>query len=572
MKAEWNIHETDPEIVSAIAHTSKKSPILASLLAQRGMVSPESAAGFLNPSLAALRSPFLMKGMTRAVERIVQAIEKKENILVFGDYDVDGITGTSLLYSFLVYAGAQVVYYIPHRVNEGYSFKPRHVHEVLVPRSINLVITVDCGSDSVAAVEMAAEQGIDVVITDHHSLPDIPPPAISIVNPKQKDCPSGLKHLAGVGVVFYLLVALRKTLRDMQFWKTIPEPNLKAYCDLVALGTIADIVPLIGENRILTQTGLDIINSHPSAGIKALIDVSKINKEQLNSEDIAFRIAPRLNAAGRIDHANLAFGLLSSKNIKSAKQAAISLDKLNSRRQSVEQQMLKEIEDHLSNNAKGLEQPAIILHRQGWHLGVLGIVASRISKKYYKPVVLIALDGDTGKGSGRSIPGIDLYQALSASSQSLVGFGGHAMAAGLEIHTRKLNDFKTEFNRYVEGITLKAPLIQQLDIDCRLDFDDICPTLIDDLEMLEPFGNHNPVPLFIADDISIVSSNPVGTQHRRLILRSEKCHNDTSLLAMHFNVDTTTPYPGHFNHLVFRLQWNRWNNSKSPQLIIEDYL
>lgn len=571
MKAEWNILNADPDIVSQISEKTNISPVLASLLVQRGMVTPESASHFLKPSLTVLRSPFLMKGMTQAVDRIVQALEKKEKILVFGDYDVDGITGTSLLYTFLKYTGADVSTYIPHRTREGYSFKSNHVHTILVPQGINLVVTVDCGSDSFAAVEEATNQGIDVVITDHHTVPDIPPPAQAIVNPKQEGCTSGLSYLAGVGVVFYLLIALRKTLRDMNFWQTRSEPNLKTVCDLVALGTIADIVPLVSENRILTKMGLDIINEGARTGIQALIDVSKINKEQLNTEDIAFKIAPRLNAAGRIDHANMALDLLSSDNPKNAKQAALALDKLNTKRQSIEQQIIDEIEKHLSDNPKSLELPSIVLHRQGWHPGVLGIVASRFSKRYYKPVILISLDGDRGKGSGRSVPGIDLYQALSSCTQSLHGFGGHAMAAGLEVKTEKLNDFHHAFNKFVKGVTAQKPLIQIRDIDCRIDFDAINPRLIDELEMLEPFGNHNPEPLFIAENISIISSTPVGTRHRRLILRSESGRTDTSLMAMHFQIDSSQPYPTHFRHLVFKIQWNRWNNSKSAQLIIEDY-
>lgn len=572
MKAQWNIPDTDPHLVTEIAQKTALDPILVSILVRRGLVSPEDVAHFLNPSLGALRSPFLMKGMDRAVERILFALEKKQKILIFGDYDVDGITGTALLHSFLTYAGAQVSYYIPHRLREGYSFKPHHVDKVLAPLGIDLVITVDCGSDSHAAVLAAAAKGIEVIITDHHSVPEIPPPAVTMVNPKQQDCPSGLSHLAGVGVVFYLLIALRKALRDKQFWITLPEPDLKKACDLVALGTIADIVPLVLENRILTRTGLAMINRNPNPGIKALIEASKINKTQVNAEDIAFKIAPRLNAAGRIDHADTAFGLLASNTVKNAKQAALVLDRLNSKRQGVEQQIIDEIKRHLSDYPQRLDQPALVLHRQGWHLGVLGIVASRLSKQYYKPVVLISLDGDRGKGSGRSIPGVNLYQALSSCSSLLEGFGGHAMAAGLEIQTVQLKDFQLAFNRHVSALTPEGPLTASIDIDYRIDFDDIKAGLIDDLERLEPFGNANPEPLFLADDIGIVSATPVGTKHRRLILRSESSRTDTCLMAMHFHTDTTIPYPSHFQHLVFRLQWNRWNSSKSIQLIVEDYL
>ncbi|GAB6095024.1 single-stranded-DNA-specific exonuclease RecJ [Desulfatiferula olefinivorans] len=572
MKDSWTLTETDADLVSEIALKTGLSPVLSNILVQRGFDTPEAVKAFLTPSLGALRSPFLMKGMDRAVERIIAAIDRHEKILIFGDYDVDGITGTALLYNFLNDAGADVTYYIPHRIREGYSFKAHHVPSVLVPRKINLVITVDCGSDSKKAVSDARAQGIDVVITDHHSVPDTPPAAFCMVNPKQSDCPSGLSHLAGVGVVFYLLMALRKTLRDKAFWTDRPEPDLKTACDLVALGTIADIVPLVSENRILTRHGLSIINRAPKTGIKALIDTSKINKPLLTTEDIAFKIAPRLNAAGRIEHADLAFGLLSATSMQEAKQRALSLDRLNSKRQSIEQQILDEIERHLTDHPHVLEQAALVLHRQGWHLGVLGIVAARLCRRYDKPVVLISLEGDSGKGSGRSVSGVDLYEALAACEPFLEGFGGHSMAAGLEIRTANLSEFQRTFNRHVKGLGPQISENLRLSINSRIDFDDICPELIDHLEKMEPFGSHNPEPLFLTDDISVVSSTPVGTRHRRLIVRSAAGRTDTSLMAMHFNIDPKVPCPSHFRHLVFRLQWNRWNNAKSAQLIIEDYL
>jgi single-stranded-DNA-specific exonuclease len=572
MKETWTLTETDADLVAGISEKTGLSPVLARILVQRGVVTPEAAQAFLTPSLGALRSPFLMKGMDRAVERIITAIDHHEKILIFGDYDVDGITGTALLYGFLTDAGADVDYYIPHRIREGYSFKAHHVQSVLVPRKINLVITVDCGSDSHQAVAEARALGIDVVITDHHSVPKNPPDALCMVNPKQPDCPSGLSYLAGVGVVFYLLMALRKTLRDKQFWTDRPEPDLKSACDLVALGTIADIVPLVSENRILTRHGLSIINRAPKTGIKALIDISKINKPLLTTEDIAFKIAPRLNAAGRIDHADLSFSLLAATSMQEAKKTAQSLDRLNTKRQSIEQQILDEIERHLLDHPRVLEQAGLVLHRQGWHLGVLGIVAARLCRRYDKPVVLISLEGDSGKGSGRSVSGVDLYQALAACAPSLEGFGGHTMAAGLEIRTANLAEFQKTFNQHVEGLGPQISENLRLSINSRIDFDDICPELIDHLERLEPFGSHNPEPLFLADGINVISSTPVGARHRRLIVRSASGRTDTSLMAMHFNIDPKIPCPTHFRHLVFRLQWNRWNNAKSAQLIIEDYL
>jgi len=572
MKEQWNIPETDKEASINLSHHTGVSPVAAGLLIQRGFSSPETASNFLNPTLETLRSPYLMKGMDDAVKRVVRAIIEKENILIFGDYDVDGVTGTLVLFEFLKHCCAEVSYHIPHRIKEGYSFKPRHVNELLKPQSIKLLITVDCGSDSCEAMALCAQHGVDVVITDHHSVADNPPQAVAIVNPKQKDCTAGLDHLAGVGVTFYLVIALRKTLRDMGFWKTIAEPNLKNACDLVALGTIADIVPLLHENRVLTKIGIDIINTSPRPGIKALMTVSKLNKDTLNAEDIAFRIAPRLNAAGRIDHADLAFKLLSATQEKQAKILAKELDELNGKRQSIEQKILDEAEEYLLKTKGAADKPAIILHRQGWHLGVLGIVAAKLSKKYHKPAILIAFDGDTGKGSGRSVAGINLYEALAFCADSLKGFGGHAMAGGMEIKIEKLYAFHSKLNEYVADITAKEPLVPQLHIHSRISFDEIKPDLLDELERFQPFGSHNPEPLFIANDVSVVSALPVGEKHRRLVLTSLNGESDANFLAMHFHTTTGTDYPGSFTHLVFRIQWNRWNNSKSPQIIIEDFV
>lgn len=571
MKPHWNIIETDTELVSALHIKTGLDQVTSHLLVHRGLISPEKAHAFMHPSLNTLRSPFLMKGMNKAVDRIIRAIESKEAILVFGDYDADGVTGTALLHWFLTYTGARVSWYIPHRINEGYSFKPHHVEKILIPHNINLVITVDCGSDSVEAVKLANAQGIDVVITDHHSVPDPAPDAVSMINPKQPECTSGMDHLAGVGVVFYLLIALRKGLRDNHFWASVPEPNLKTACDLVALGTIADIVPLVAENRILTKTGIDLMNREPRTGIQALIDSSKINKSQISTEDIAFKIAPRINAAGRIEHAKMAFDLLAEDRITYARKTASSLEKLNSKRQSIEQEIIREIDTHLTEQEERLAQPAIVLHRQGWHLGVLGIAASRLTKRFSKPVILITLNGDTGKGSGRSIPGVDLFKALSSCAHTLKGFGGHAMAGGLEIHTHQLKDFVRSFNHYVAQASQLEPYEPAMDVHGPIDFDVISPKLINELELFQPYGNGNYEPLFISENINVLSATPVGNGHRRLVLRSESGRTDNAIMAMHFNVDTTIPYPAFFNHVIYKLQWNRWNNTQSPQLIIEDF-
>lgn len=571
MKSEWKITGINKESSENLAKNTGCNLITAGILSNRGIDSTIDAGHFLNPSLTNLNSPFILKDMEKAVSRITKALHENQKILIFGDYDVDGVTATTILLNFLNYTGADVSYYIPHRVKEGYSFHASHVKKILKPQKIDLVITVDCGSDSHDAVKEAVEANIDVIITDHHTIPALPPEAVAVVNPKRQDCTSGLSHLAGVGVAFYLLIALRKHLRDIGFWKTLKEPNLKSYCDLTALGTIGDIVPLVGVNRIITKTGLDILNTAPCTGLHAMITAGKINKQIIDSTDVAFKIAPRINAAGRLNHAGIAVDLLCETKPIEAKKTALILNDYNSQRQGLEQDILEEIEAHIAETPSILDKKSIILFKQGWHIGILGIVASKLVNTYHRPVILIALDGATGKGSGRSIQGADLYELLNDSSNLLEGFGGHAMAAGLSIKTDNLRPFIESFNSSVNRQLTGTDLKKEIKIECNILFDDITPSLLDELERLQPFGAGNPEPLFIMDNISIVSSSVVGKNHRRLILKSSESGNDNRILAMHFNTDTTTPYPDYFKHLVFKLQWNYWNNSKSLQIIVHDF-
>ena len=318
-----------------------------------------------------------------------------------------------------------------------------------MPNGINLIITVDCGSDSHEAVEAARKAGIDVIITDHHIISDIIPPAVAVVNPKRCDCPSGFHDLAGVGVALYLLICLRKKLRDINFWQDRPEPNLKSYCDLVALGTLADMVPLTHENRILARTGLDIIRRTHRPGLKALMEICKTSKHAVDTDDIVFGLAPRLNSAGRMDHASISLELLTARDVKTAEKIANSLNHMNQNRRRIENEILIQVHDHLKKNPHLLRKNTLVLAQEGWHLGVLGIVASRIVKKYFRPVVLITTADGIGRGSARSIPGVNLYKGLSACANDIENFGGHSMAAGLEINAKNIEKFEMNFENAV---------------------------------------------------------------------------------------------------------------------------
>ena len=408
MKKEWQILQPDIHLVEKLCGMLNCHPAVASILINRNIFSTKDVSDFFNTSLSQLSPPFSIMDMDVAVDRVIEAITRKEKILIFGDYDVDGITATTILLEFLHSAGAEVSYYIPHRITEGFGLKKNHISDVAMPNGIHLIITVDCGSDGQDAVKAARDVGIDVIITDHHIISDTIPPAVAVVNPKRDDCPSGFQNLAGVGVAFYLLICLRKKLRDINFWEDRPEPNLKNYCDLVALGTLADVVPLTCENRILTTAGMNILRSTRRPGLNALIEVCEINKHAIDADDIVFYLAPRLNSAGRIDHASTAVELLRSKDIETARTIAHSLNRLNQDRRSIENNILAEVNDHLKDNPHLLRKNTLVLVRQDWHLGILGIVASRLIKKYFRPVVLITTADGIGKGSARSIPEVNL--------------------------------------------------------------------------------------------------------------------------------------------------------------------
>ena len=416
--------QPDPVAVRELSQKLNCHPVTARVLINRNIETQSDASHFLQVSLNNLRPPSSLKDTDTAVERIYKAITGKQKILLFGDYDVDGITATVVLLNFLRHAGADVTYYIPHRINEGYSIQPRHISQYARPNQFDLIITADCGSGSHQTVAAANQSGIDMIITDHHNIDDDIPPALAVINPKRRDCPAGLHNLAGVGVAFFLLISLRTYLREKGFWRNRPEPNLKSYCDLVALGTVADMVPLVDENRILCKTGLSLINTGRRPGLTALAQASGIRDNTLDAEDIAFRLAPRLNAAGRMDHAARAVELLTTQDAGYAAAAAQTLNQLNQKRQQLEKGTLAEIEEYLAINASLLRQRSLVLSQDGWHAGLLGIVASRVMERCYRPVILIALEGGLGKGSARSIPGINLYDALVECRQYLDSFGG----------------------------------------------------------------------------------------------------------------------------------------------------
>jgi len=573
MQPNWKTERPASEAVRSLRQHLNCHPVVAAILVNRNITTPEKARAFLNPSLTDLRSPFLLKDIGKATQRIATAIKQREKILLFGDYDVDGVTGTAVLLDFLKHTKADVSYYLPHRLKEGYGLRQSHITEYVIPRSFHLMITTDCGAGSHKAVAIAQAAGVDVIVTDHHITGDTLPPALAVINPQRKDCDAGFGHLAGVGVTFQLLIALRKHLRDIGFWTDKPEPNLKNYCDLVALGTVADIVPLVGENRILTDAGIDTINQKKRIGIKALIEASGLKNQPANAEDIAFKLAPRINAAGRMEHAAMAVELLTTHDGSAARKIAENLSDLNIRRRDAEMAIITEIEAYLKEAPEVLKKNSIVLSdlhspRQ-WNVGILGIVASRLVKKYFRPVVLIAFQNGSGKGSGRSIPGFNLYDGLTACADVLDSFGGHAMAAGLKIQTTHLARFGKAFDAFVRQKTVSDDFIPVLTIDHKLNFDDIDAPLLDSLETLKPFGQANPEPLFMARNITVVSSKIVGRNHRKMVLSQSGQYTQKRFAAIQFNLDDCNHLPDAFDQIAFRLRWNHWNNTKTVQMQIK---
>jgi single-stranded-DNA-specific exonuclease len=570
MKRIWRTLQPPAQTVALLSRELHLLRATASILVNRGLTTPEAAERYLQPSLLHVRPPFELKGIDAAVERIGRALDGREKILLFGDYDVDGITATAILYEFLHRSGAEVDFYIPHRRKEGYSLQTGHVAAFAAQNRARLIITVDCGSTSHAAVKEARQSGIDVVVTDHHRVALPLPEAVAVVNPKRPDCDSGFEHLAGVGVALALIICLRKHLRDAGYWRHRPEPNLRDLCDLVALGTIADAVPLIAENRIFSQAGLDLIRTgRHRPGIKALLASCNLPHQTIHSDDLAFRLVPLLNAAGRMDHAGLAAELLMADREDRARRIAERLIQLNRQRKETETDILDRIQRHFASHPEELERRSLILAGDEWHEGVIGIVAARLVESFHRPVVLISIRDGAGKGSGRSIPGFNLYAGLKACADCLDTFGGHGMAAGLKIAPGRIPELKERFEKLVQITTTAADFVSDLCIDLDLALAEISPRLVDEIERLMPFGPGNPEPLFAAGEVRVANARIVGGNHRQMMLFQPGAGSNDRFRAIHFNVDPRQPPPERFDRLAFRLRWNHWNGRRDPQIIVD---
>ncbi len=560
-------------IVDKLKSKFNLNKITATLLANRGIKTVDQAELFINPTLSNLKDPYSLKDMNKAVRRLWTAIKNREKILIFGDFDADGVTSTSLLVDFLNHIDADVSWYVPHRIKEGYGMHKQHI-DMAVKQNIDLIITVDCGSGSHEAVDCANKEDIDVIITDHHEAPHPLPLCAAIINPKREDCTSGLNHLAGVGVAFYLLMALRQYMRGKNFWVQIKEPNLLDYCDLVALGTIGDMVPLKDENRILCIYGLKVLQKGKRVGLKTLMDISRIPIDSMDSDDIGFRLVPRINAAGRLSHARICVDHLTSKQRVSSVKTSAILDDLNQKRQKIEQEIIIDINNKIEKNKKLLDKKILIMWDKTWNASVLGIAASRLVRKYSKPVILISSVNDPFVGSCRSITSINIYDSLSKHSSLLEKFGGHSMAAGVTIKKENIEKFAQSMEKYVESNFSFSDFQKSITIDLVIKLDEITYKLAKEIDILRPFGTDNREPLFLCENVKVVSSIIIGINHRKMILASSD-HNindnteNSGIEAIHFNVPDLKNLPLFYKKIVFKIKINKFKKN-SPQIIIED--
>lgn len=494
-------------------------PLAARVLVARGIAEPEAAARFLSHELTDLPDPFLMKGMSTAVERLTRAIVRGEKVTLYGDYDVDGVCSTALLSLFLDAVGAAPATYIPHRIDEGYGLNLRAVERIAAEGS-HLLVSLDCGIASVTEVARARDLGMDVVIVDHHTVPETLPAASAVLNPHQPGCEYPTKVLCAAGVAFNLVMALRRSLRTLGWFEKRREPPLKPLMDLVALATVCDVVPLTGANRILVRHGLDALARAERPGVRALKEVARLETEgPVSAGQVGFHLGPRINAAGRLDDATVGLQLLRTRSLAEARELATRLDGANDERRRIEQQMLvqaiTQAEDR--QGTRGL-----VLWAEGWHPGVVGIVAARIVERFHKPTLVIGVQGGVGKGSARSIEGFHLVEALAECAEHLSRFGGHRHAAGVTLDAERLPDFRRAF----EAVAAARLREEDLEPRCRVDAivwpEELTERAVDALAALGPFGAGNPEPMFVAESLHaegrIVTAKKGGVAHLKLVL------------------------------------------------------
>jgi len=551
--------EHKAEEIKRISETFKIAPVIATILLNRGITEPDT---FITPSENSLLDPFLMLGMEKGTERILKAISDGEKIAIYGDYDVDGITSTAIMVKFLQSHKADVIYYIPDRHEEGYGINMDAIDKIHA-QGVSLLITVDCGITAVKEIAYAKELGIDTIITDHHECKEETPDAYCLINPKQPGCQYPFKRLAGVGVAFKLLQAL--TLKMHFHMREL----IDEYIDLVAIGTIADVMPLVGENRIIVKRGLELLKYTSNRGIRALSDIAEINLSDVQTGTIGFMLAPRINAAGRMGDPRCAVELLLSKDDMSAKRYAEILNDKNRERQEIEISILEDALNMIDDNPSYKSDFVIVLEHEGWHHGIIGIVASKISERFNKPCILISTGDGNGKGSGRSIRNFNLFKALENSAHLMQKFGGHDLAAGLSIKQENIERFRKEINEYAKEHLTEDDFIPILYVDSELPAPYINMSSAEKLSILEPYGMGNACPIFYAKDLSVSQIRPLSEgKHIKIILSS----GDNIIETVGFNMGELIELISVDDKIdiAFNIDINIYRGARQLQVLLKD--
>lgn len=564
MLYQWVFPETgDEAAIERIVQDFKIHPVIAGILQKRGIVTKSAIQKYFNPDLDNLYDPFLLSGMDKAVDRLMKALREGEHIVIYGDYDVDGVTSVSILYDSLFKLGGKVSFFIPDRLKEGYGLSKQGIGKAL-KRNSSLIITVDCGVTAIEEIDYANRFGIDVIVCDHHEQGDGLPNAVAVLNPKLKDSKYPFKELAGCGVAYKLLQALETRL-------DYPGELARQYLDLVAIGTSADIVQLCDENRILVYHGLELINTRPRNGILALMESCGLRNRELTVSAIVFTLAPRINAVGRISNAKKAVHLLTTDSLQQGRNIAQILELENKTRKGIDETTLREAETLLKETIDTQENRILVLAKKNWHLGVIGIVASRLMEKYHRPAVLISVQNGIGKGSARSTTAFNVYNAFSSLSDLLESFGGHRFAAGLTILPENIQLFKQKLNKLALQEIEQDEMISRLDIDAYIDLNQINAYFLQGLKKLAPFGPGNLRPVFASNNLELFGSTQiVGNNHLKLKVKQEGFVID----AIGYNLGSFAPelkeHNSRFN-CAYVIEENKWSGQMTVQLRIKDF-
>ncbi len=559
------LNEEQKKIQQQLAEDLSISPILAKLLVERNILTYDDARRFFRPDLSDLHDPFLMADMDKAVNRLTVAMRRNEKILVYGDYDVDGTTSVSLVYKFLKQFVSNVEFYIPDRYTEGYGISIRGINYA-AENHFTLVVALDCGIKAVEKVKYANSLGVDFIICDHHTPDVVLPPAVAVLDPKREDCRYPYKHLSGCGVGFKLLQAL-SLVNNVDFSELIP------LLDLVALSIASDIVPITGENRVLAYYGLKQLNSAPSVGIKGIIDVCGLSDKEITISDIVFKIGPRINASGRMKLASEAVQLLVSRDNRFAKKKSETINEYNNHRKGLDKNITDEAIAQITADGSLNRKKSIVVYNPGWHKGVIGIVASRLSEEFYRPSIVLTKSNGIVSGSARSVQGFDLYKAIDSCRDLLENFGGHRYAAGLSIREENIPEFTERFEKYVMENILEEQTSPQIDIDAVLQFKDITPKFFRVLKQFGPFGPGNMKPLFVSKKVfDYGTSRLVGKEQEHLKMELIDSSSENVMNGIAFGMHE---YNEHLKSLTpldicYTLEENTFAGSTSIQLMVRD--